>query len=241
MQGDGNFVVYTSAGKALWSTNTIGSGADWAVMQEDGNFVLYNKSQGRAIWSSNTAYNKPAYAAITDYGQWIVFRVDPIWSSNTSDHSNPVGANAAVIGPDGYLDKEKVFSAGKYNFVFQADGNLVLYSPLGATWSSATTGRAKFAYLQMGVVFFHDKNGSIYLSIPTLSASQMSNYTITEQRSTYLALQADGNLVTYTPKRVFVSYSPYAPPDGHQSKGPSCYGPPDACFGSTLPIYKYTW
>jgi hypothetical protein len=241
MQSDGNFVVYKTGGQSLWSTNTTGSGADWAVMQTDGNFVLYNRSQGRAVWSSNTAFNQSSYAAITDFGQWLVFRNDPLWSSNTSDHSNPIGANAAIIGPDGRMEKEKAFNAGQYNLVFQSDGNLVLYSPLGAIWSSGTSGKANATSVQMGVLFFYDNKANVFKSIPTLSPSQMSKYTRTEQGSTYMALQADGNLVTYIPKRVFASYSPYAPPDTYQSAGPGCYGPPDACFGSTLPIYKYTW
>lgn len=242
MQGDGNFVVYASSGHALWSTNTTGSGADWAVMQTDGNFVLYNKSQGRAVWSSNTAYNKPAYAAITDYGQWIVFRVDPVWSSNTSDHSNPVGANAQIFGGNLYLEQGKPYSAGQYSLTFQFDGNLVLYSPLGATWSSGTTGKGKSVYIQSGSILINPNPTAPALwSVPSNPEPVFRPYSISEQRSGYLALQADGNLVMYIPKRAFATPSPYAPAEIYQSNGPGCYGPPDACFGSTLPIYKYTW
>jgi hypothetical protein len=242
MQTDGNFVVYTSAGKALWSTNTTGSGADWAVMQSDGNFVLYNNSQGRAVWSSNTAYNKPSYAAVTDYGQWIVFRVDPVWSTNTSDHSNPAGANALIFGGDMYLEQGKMYSAGQYSLTFQFDGNLVLYSPLGATWSSGTATKGRSAYIQSGSILINPNPTAPALwSVPTNPESVFRPYSVSEQQSGYLALQADGNLVIYIPKRVFATPSPYAPAQIYQSNGPGCYGPPDACFGSTLPIYNYPW
>jgi subtilisin family serine protease len=51
MQGDGNFVIYTSSGVPLWATNTGGSAADHLVMQGDGNIVLYGPD-GRAYWAS---------------------------------------------------------------------------------------------------------------------------------------------------------------------------------------------
>src|SRR4051812_25273308 len=36
MQTDGNLVVYDTAGDAVWTANTAGSGANVAVMQSDG-------------------------------------------------------------------------------------------------------------------------------------------------------------------------------------------------------------
>ncbi|GAA3956729.1 immunoglobulin-like domain-containing protein [Allohahella marinimesophila] len=53
MQGDGNLVLYTDSGRALWATSTNGSGAIRARMQGDGNLVLRN-SAGSSVWSSGT-------------------------------------------------------------------------------------------------------------------------------------------------------------------------------------------
>lgn len=110
MQADGNFAAYTANGEPLWSTNTTGLGADYAIMQTDGNFVLYSSTTGREIWSSNTSYNQPGYAAISDFGQWIVFRTRPVWSSNTSDLSGPIGANAAIFGNTFHFERDKTYS-----------------------------------------------------------------------------------------------------------------------------------
>ena len=49
LQGDGNFVIYSSAGVALWSTGTWGTAADALVMQDDGNIVLYGPG-GQVFW-----------------------------------------------------------------------------------------------------------------------------------------------------------------------------------------------
>jgi hypothetical protein len=246
MQSDGNFVVYTNGGKALWSTNTTGLGANWAVMQSDGNFALYNKEQGRAVWSSNTAYNMSGYASITDYGQWIVFKVIPVWSSNTSDRSNPVGANAVIFGEGTYLEQGKTYAAGQYSLTFQYDGNLVIYNPQGAMWSTGTTNKgATWAGVSSGMLSVGKTGQGVVTSNPPFFQSPvnvpLSQFSVTEWNSEYLAMQADGNLVMYVPQRVFASHSPYAPATVPISNGPGCYGPPDACFGSTLPIFNYSW
>ncbi|MDU0289069.1 S8 family serine peptidase [Saccharothrix longispora] len=53
MQGDGNLVLYTAAGQALWSSNTWGTGATHVVLQGDGNLVIYTAA-GVAKWHTNT-------------------------------------------------------------------------------------------------------------------------------------------------------------------------------------------
>ena len=45
-QKDGNFVLYrTSNNQALWASGTNGSGSVKAVMQDDGNLVVYDSNQ----------------------------------------------------------------------------------------------------------------------------------------------------------------------------------------------------
>ena len=51
LQTDGNLVLHSPAGAALWHTRTYGSGAaNRLVVQDDGNVVLY--AGNRALWSS---------------------------------------------------------------------------------------------------------------------------------------------------------------------------------------------
>ncbi len=56
MQGDGNLVMYdNSSNAAVWSSGTSGRGEGpfRAVMQNDGNFAIYN-SQNQSIWATGT-------------------------------------------------------------------------------------------------------------------------------------------------------------------------------------------
>lgn len=53
MQKDGNLVGYdVFPNKPFWSSKTVGKEATRAVMQGDGNFVVYGET--KAFWASNT-------------------------------------------------------------------------------------------------------------------------------------------------------------------------------------------
>jgi hypothetical protein len=72
MQGDGNLVVYRiSDNRAIWASNTMGSGAVKALMQYDGNFVLYT-SYGVPKWSSNTIGRPDNFLLLQDDGNMII-------------------------------------------------------------------------------------------------------------------------------------------------------------------------
>ena len=53
MQGDGNFVLYSSSGSALWSSGTAGNTGASLDVQNDGNVVIYSAS-GAALWATGT-------------------------------------------------------------------------------------------------------------------------------------------------------------------------------------------
>ncbi|KAB8206020.1 bulb-type lectin domain-containing protein [Aspergillus parasiticus] len=56
MQEDGNLVMYTHDGTAIWHTNTAAPSGDSTTIcavQNDGNVVLY---KGTALWASNTGH-----------------------------------------------------------------------------------------------------------------------------------------------------------------------------------------
>lgn len=78
-QADGNLVVYTKAGVAVWHTHTYGMDAKTAVMQTDGNFVIYN-SAGVALWNTGTGKFPGAYAQLQSNGAFVICTGVPIWA-----------------------------------------------------------------------------------------------------------------------------------------------------------------
>jgi hypothetical protein len=95
LQTDGNFVVYNSAQKALWSSGTYerGTAPYILVMQTDNNLVLYD-STNRALWASNTwEKGQTGAATMTLQSNGNVVVTDSngatIWSSNSGQGSTP--------------------------------------------------------------------------------------------------------------------------------------------------------
>jgi hypothetical protein len=84
MQGDGNLVL-SAGGSALWASNTAGSAADEAIMQGDGNLVLYTSS-GSAAWSSGTAGNDGADLVVQNDGNVVIYSTSgaALWDTGTN-------------------------------------------------------------------------------------------------------------------------------------------------------------
>lgn len=90
MQNDGNLVMYDCCFKAIWSTCTNkkykGTGPFRAVMQKDGNFVIYNRH--KAIWHTKTCKTKvpgPYRLAVQEDSNLVVYgsNNDVVWKSGT--------------------------------------------------------------------------------------------------------------------------------------------------------------
>lgn len=84
MQVDGNLVLYDGV-VALWATRTTGGADRKAVMQRDGNFVVYN-SAGRALWASRTYGHPGAYLVLQDDGNLVIYATSgrPLWATGTA-------------------------------------------------------------------------------------------------------------------------------------------------------------
>ncbi|HYJ10092.1 MAG TPA: hypothetical protein VEX18_13815, partial [Polyangiaceae bacterium] len=80
LQADGNFVFADlQTNTALWHAQTYGNRADVAVMQSDGNLVIYD-IKGDAIWASATN-NKPCLKLkLFDTG--VLKLYDPAWGTS---------------------------------------------------------------------------------------------------------------------------------------------------------------
>jgi hypothetical protein len=70
LQDDSNLVVYQSPGSnqvPRWSSNTQGQDSQYAIMQTDGNFVIYDSSQPpNALWTTGTRGSPNCVLAIKD-------------------------------------------------------------------------------------------------------------------------------------------------------------------------------
>lgn len=84
MQRDGNLVLYrTGSTTALWTSGTYGKNVRWAVLQEDGNFVMYEEN--KAIWSTGTYGKKVSCLIVQTDGNVVVYDIGglALWSTDT--------------------------------------------------------------------------------------------------------------------------------------------------------------
>ena len=70
-QLDGNLVLYFD-GQPRWDSRTAGHAPGQAVMQADGNFVIYD-GNGAAAWSSNTAGHEGTVVTVQDDGNCVLY------------------------------------------------------------------------------------------------------------------------------------------------------------------------
>jgi len=105
-ESDGNLVLYINdsignpdsglINRAIWSAYTQNHAASIAIMQDDGNFVVYDSFQN-PFFNTGTQGNPGAFIIIQDDGNLVVYAGDgltPLWQSGTSAAEAP-GVNAA--------------------------------------------------------------------------------------------------------------------------------------------------
>lgn len=181
LQTDGNLVAYDSQGKALWSSNTVGSGAIECVMQSDGNLLL-NDRNGRVVWATYTHGYKNPRLVMQEDGNLVIYneRGLAVWAKGRVKDSLQSGENL--------LANEFIRSQNrKYTLALQADGNLVAYDSQGkAIWNSNTMGSGATECVMQsdGNLLLKDGNGGVVWATNT---DGYSNAT--------LLLQDDGNVV----------------------------------------------
>jgi hypothetical protein len=84
LQNDGNLVLYRTIDfKSLWESKTNGISVQRAIMQGDGNFVLYGYD-GQVHWQSGTNGRPGSYLIVQNDGNVAIYwPKDPIWSTGT--------------------------------------------------------------------------------------------------------------------------------------------------------------
>jgi hypothetical protein len=222
MQGDGNLVEY-DGGNAVWASGTNPSGVR-AVMQDDGNFVVYN-ALGTALWATDTGGNPGAYLSLRDTGELSVVSAagSHLWagpgelalkSTLTAGQtlSSPSGAYRLTMQANGNLVEHDaantaIWASGTNSgsrVIMQDDGNLVVYDGGGqALWASNTSGHpgAYLSLLDTGQLLVDSPAGAplwaasgALLPGTTLAAGQ----TLSSPSGAYqLTMQSGGNLVVH--------------------------------------------
>ena len=86
LQQDGNLVLYqNSRRRPLWATGTDGTAVERAIMQTDGNFVMY-RHNGSPVWASNTDGKDGSRLIVQNDGNVVIYtpiRNRPVWATNT--------------------------------------------------------------------------------------------------------------------------------------------------------------
>src|SRR5205807_1355222 len=117
MQADGNVVVYSTGGAALWNSGTSGANAQKLEMEDDGRIII-----SRATWNSGTANGQFGGSPLPHPGCDVGFSV----------------------GTSGVLTTGQclVSSNGRFELLLQTDGDLALYdlsaTPQKFLWSAGT-------------------------------------------------------------------------------------------------------
>lgn len=219
MQDDGNLVLYDGARKALWASKTVtevkagtnhgpdrvgayerlyggqsiksSNGHFTAIVQDDGNFVVYKGSQ--ALWASNTnGKGKGCSLEMQGDNNLVLYdhKGSAVWASGT----NGKGTSPCYV-------------------VQQDDGNLVLYdSDNKALWASNTVQKQSSDTLARGETLPMDKplhsqnghykllvqeDGNLVLYKHEKHAIWASNTNGKGHKPHRLVNQNDGNLVLY--------------------------------------------
>lgn len=190
MQYDGNLVTYAGS-KAVWSSGTAGNFGNYAIFQNDGNFVVYNAGNGPLWWSTTWGVGANNLKLQDDGNIHIYANTTEEFTSDNRVNSyarNNVGTQIASptrLNAGDYIKSPD----SRYTLVMQDDGNLVLYSADGAPiWNSGTAGHpGSYAVMQSdgNFVVYNSGNGPLWWSGTW------------GQGASTLKLQSDGNLVVY--------------------------------------------
>lgn len=87
-QADGNLVLYRNSDHiSLWSSESYGTTIGVAIMQTDGNFVVYDR-QGVVRYTSHTSKNPGSFLRVQDDGNVVVYTPSGSapWSTHTVQH-----------------------------------------------------------------------------------------------------------------------------------------------------------
>lgn len=120
MKDDGDLEITSNAGKRLWSTKTAGNVGARAVMQAQGNLVVYKADGTTVLWDSRTS-GAEGYAVLQDRGNLVIHNAkgQSQWSSGTVIRHDYNGDGRSDLA-DWYDHADK--SDSIHNFLTNSDG-----------------------------------------------------------------------------------------------------------------------
>ncbi len=160
MQPDGNLVLHSAIGKALWSSRTSGAGNSLYV-QDDGNLVMYSPAS-HPLWSSGTTRVLLLAGSVIPSGARYV--------SHTHPQSSPAAIGRLEMQRDGnlvlYGGAAPVWSSNTHvagsHAAFTSGGILAIYSPKNQLlWRSASYGPYSSMTLLCGQLLLTSRDGSM--------------------------------------------------------------------------------
>jgi RHS repeat-associated protein len=173
MASDGNFYIYDLAhNTGTWGPGTYGHPGAYAMLQTDGNFVVYD-ANGVGIWSSGTYGTNADRLNMEDDGRIIIYK--SAWNSGTSDgqfYGTAIAHPGCDVGNSG-LGQTGVLGTGsclvspngRFELLMQGDGNLVIYdrsvTPNKAWWSTGTGISAADPGFAMRTLYSYDALGNL--------------------------------------------------------------------------------
>ncbi|NJL35454.1 MAG: hypothetical protein HC899_00935 [Leptolyngbyaceae cyanobacterium SM1_4_3] len=89
LQLDGNLVLYNNKQESsLWSSGTSQRNSSHAIMQPDGNFVIYSDG-GSAVWASNTNTSGGSQLKVENDGNVVIYTRENkrVWETGTGGQS----------------------------------------------------------------------------------------------------------------------------------------------------------
>jgi surface antigen len=149
MQSDGNLVEYTAAGTPLWDppppTQTGGHPGAYAVLQGDGNFVVYPPSG--ALWASYTQNNPGDHLSLQDDGNLVIYSAAgaALWATMSSaDPRGNTGTTNSTYAQGEctwYADQEAHLYTGVWLPNYLGDAGQWAASAASNGWATGTTPR----------------------------------------------------------------------------------------------------
>ncbi|HEY2498515.1 MAG TPA: RHS repeat-associated core domain-containing protein [Candidatus Angelobacter sp.] len=172
MASDGNFFIYDLAhGTGTWGPGTYGHPGAFAMLQTDGNFVVYD-ANGVGLWSSGTYGTFSERLDMEDDGRIIIYK--SAWSSGTSNGqfnetsiAHPACDVGIGTGWTGVLGTGSCFVSpnGHFELLLQSDGNMVIYdrsvNPPHALWSTQTALTSLSPGVALATTYSYDGLGNL--------------------------------------------------------------------------------
>ncbi|MFB6808378.1 hypothetical protein [Streptomyces sp. NPDC056387] len=203
MQPDGNLVLSLvwagRPGPVVWSSGTWGNPGAHAILQEDGNLVVY-RPDGRAVWSTGTWGGGQACAVVDGHGDFQVNRAAPdhygyLWHTETGTLQGSFNGNES-LWEGGFSLKAGQWRASLTTWLLmQSDGNLVLYrkSDNAPLWATNTYG----LYRANGSMSSWTGSLTIYYTGKDGGGHAAWDAGVSGSQGAYLSVQNDGNVVIY--------------------------------------------